>query len=239
MDRTQQVAWQWKQEAGQQAATAIVDGMVVGLGTGSTATEAIKAIGTRVRAGLRITAVSTSDRSSELARQLGIPLVELDSVLGVDITIDGADEIDPVNFTLIKGLGGALLREKLTALATKMEIIIADESKLVCTLGERSPVPVEIEPFGWRHTQARLERLGCRAVLRPRAPGSGAEGAPFVTDNGHYILDCHFGLIPDPTGLASAIKAVSGVVDHGLFVGLAHRLIVAGHTGVRVWERPD
>jgi ribose 5-phosphate isomerase A len=238
MDQTQQPALRWKQEAGQLAATYITDGMIVGLGTGSTATEAIKAIGMRVRAGLRITAVSTSDRSSALAGQLGIPLVELDSVLSIDVTIDGADEIDPASFILIKGLGGALLREKLIALATKMEIIVADDSKLVRTLGAHAPVPVEVEMFGWRHTQTRLEQLGCRPVLRPGTPGADARTAPYITDNGHYILDCHFGLIQDPVGLAHAIKSLSGVVEHGLFIGLAHRLVIAGPGGIRVWDRP-
>jgi len=238
MDQPPQIIAQWKHQAAMHAVSYLANEMIVGLGSGSTATAAIQAIAARMHTGLRITAVSTSSRSSQLARQLGIPLVDLDTITKVDITIDGADEVNPTDFTLIKGLGGALLREKLVALASETEIIIADEHKLVRTLGERSPVPVEVEPFAWRQTQTRLEQLGCHAILRPATEDTRSASPPFLTDSGHYILDCHFGLIPDPARLASAIKALSGVVEHGLFIGLTHRLIIAGRDGIRIWDHP-
>jgi ribose 5-phosphate isomerase A len=205
--------------------------MVVGLGTGSTATWAVHALGERVQAGLRITGVATSTSTETLARSLGITVVSLDDSPTLDIAIDGADEVDP-QLSLIKGLGGALLREKLVELAARALTIVVDQGKLVSVLGSRSPVPVEIVPFGWRRTLARIEALGCRAL--PRLTG----GGPFVTDSGHFILDCGFGPLGDPTALAGRLKALSGVVEHGLFLGLATRVVVGKADGsVEIRER--
>ncbi|HEY0418430.1 MAG TPA: ribose-5-phosphate isomerase RpiA, partial [Acetobacteraceae bacterium] len=175
-----------KHEAAERAVTYITDGMIVGLGTGSTSQLMIAALGVRVAAGLRIRGVATSEHSAEQARSLGIEVLQLDDVKRIDLTIDGADEIDLANFGLIKGGGGALLREKIVARASNMEIIIADVSKLVPRLGQHMPIPVEVIPFGWRHTAARLTDLGCTPHLRPAATGD----TPYLTDGGHYILDC-------------------------------------------------
>lgn len=220
-----------KQLAARRAADQVADGMVVGLGTGSTATWAVYALGERVRQGLRITGVATSTSTEALARSLGITVVSLDDSPPLDLAIDGADEVDP-HLNLIKGLGGALLREKLVELTARQLTIVVDQGKLVPVLGSRSPVPVEIVPFGWRRTLARLEALGCRAV--PRL----VDGSPFVTDSGHYILDCRFGPLGDPAALASQIKALPGVVEHGLFLGLATRLVIGQVDGtVEIQER--
>jgi ribose 5-phosphate isomerase A len=188
--------------------------MTVGLGTGSTAKYAVDALAKRIAEGLRFTAVPTSKSTAEHARSLGIPLVDLDGPL--DLTIDGADEIHPPTLNLIKGKGGALLREKLVASSSKELIIIADQSKLVDQLGSTTPVPVEVIPFGWKTTAQRLEALGCRVTLRDN----------FTTDSGHLILDCSFGAIPEPQSLAARIDSVTGVVEHGLFLGMATQVII-------------
>lgn len=206
------------------AAEQVRDGMIVGLGTGSTATWAVRALGERVKQGLRLSGVATSKATEALAQSLGITVVALDDSPQLDLAIDGADQVDP-QFNVIKGMGGALLREKLVELAARDLLIIVDESKLVPVLGDHGAVPVEIVPFGWRRTQAAVEALGCRAVLR--ASGS----APFVTDGGHFIFDCHFGPIADPPSLAAQLKALSGVVDHGLFLGLARRVVIGTARG--------
>lgn len=219
-----------KEAAARAAVAYITDGMTVGLGTGSTALHAVRAIAERMARGLRVVGVPTSRQTDELARGLGVPLAELDEVEGLDVTIDGADEIDIAGFHLIKGYGGALLREKLVALATRRQIIVGDESK-VSTRGLTQKVPVEVVRFGATHTARALARLGTEPVLRQR------DGAPFVTDEGHIIYDCPFGPIPDPVALAATLKALPGVVEHGLFVGLTHVIIVAGRDGVRTWER--
>ena len=221
-----------KQAAARRALEFVDQGMVVGLGSGSTAELFVAGLGERIRAGLRVRAVPTSERCAELARQYGVPLASLDEHPRIAVTIDGADEIDPATLAVIKGRGGALLREKLVAVATEHEIVIADDSKLVRSLGERQPVPVAVVPFGWAQTARRLQDLGCTPTLRPAPAGQG----PYVTDDGHYILDCRFGPISDPARLASEIKSIVGVVEHGLFIGLVHRVVIAGPEGVSVLE---
>lgn len=225
----------YKRVAARQALEYVHDGAVLGLGSGSTAELFLAALGERVRGGLRVLGVPTSNRAAKLAETYGIPLTTLDEHPRVAVTVDGADEVDPRTFGLIKGRGGALVREKLVAIVTGREVIIADESKLVQTLGERQAVPVAVVPFGWQGTAGRLSRLGATVALRHR----GSSPAPFVTDDGHYVLDCRFGPIRDPHRLASEIKSVVGVVEHGLFLGLAERVVVAGSEGVRVLERPE
>jgi ribose 5-phosphate isomerase A len=178
-----------------------------------------------------VTCVPTSTRVRTLADHLGVRVASLNEHAHLDLTVDGADEIDLRTFNLIKGRGGALLREKLVATASDREIIVADESKVVTTLGERQPVPVEVVRFGWRRTADALERLGCDAALRDVA------GNPFTTDEGHYILDCRFPPIGDPAHLAREIKAIVGVVEHGLFIGLVHAVVIAGRRGVQLFER--
>ena len=219
-----------KEAAARAAVAYITDGMTVGLGTGSTAAHAVRAIAERVATGLRVVGVPTSQQTDDLARSLGVPLAELDDVEKLDVTIDGADEIDLAGFNVIKGYGGALLREKLVALATRRQIIVGDASK-VSAAGLTQKVPVEVVRFGATHTARALARLGTEPVLRLR------DGEPFVTDEGHIIYDCAFGPIPDPAALAAALKGLPGVVEHGLFVGITHVVIVAGQDGVRIWER--
>jgi ribose 5-phosphate isomerase A len=220
-----------KRLAAQRAAEYVRDGMVVGLGSGSTAELFVDELGERVRRGLRVVGVPTSGRAAARARAAGVPLTTLDEQPRISLTVDGADEIEPETLALIKGRGGALVREKMVAAVSEREIIIADDSKLVRTLGERQPVPVAVLPFGWQATAARLARLGCSPTLR-RRPG---ESTPFETDDGLYVLDCPFGPIARPGHLAAEIKAQLGVVEHGLFVGLAHGALVAGSDGVRVF----
>ena len=219
-----------KELAARAAVAYITDGMTVGLGTGSTASHAVRAIAERMATGLRIVGVPTSQQTADLARSLGVPLADLDEVAGLDITIDGADEIDVHGFNLIKGYGGALLREKLVARATRRQIIVGDASK-VSLRGLTQKVPVEVVRFGATHTARALAQLGTEPLLRLR------DGAPFVTDEGHIIYDCAFGPIADPAALAATIKGLPGVVEHGLFVGLTHTIIVAEQDGVRTWER--
>jgi ribose 5-phosphate isomerase A len=209
-----------------EAASALVeDGILLGLGSGSTAEATIRALGVRVAAGLRVTGVPTSARTERLARELGIPLRTLDEVEGLDLGIDGADEIDP-RLDIVKGRGGALLYEKLVALACERYLIVAASEKLVERLGTRMPLPVEVVPVGWKQTAARLEEAGCRTTLRRVA-----DGAPFVSDGGHYVLDCATGPIADPLDLAASIKAITGVVDHGIFAGFADRAMMIDPDG--------
>jgi ribose 5-phosphate isomerase A len=217
-----------KQAAGEAAAELVQDGMAVGLGTGSTATWMIAALGRRVQAGLSIVGIPTSERSAAQARSLGIPLVTFADRSRLDLTIDGADEIARGSLNLIKGLGGALLREKLVAAASDRLVIVGDQGKLVDQLGV-TPVPVEAVEFGWQTTQARIEALGGMPVLR-----MGPNGTPFRTDGGNLILDCTFGLIADPAALETRLKATLGVIATGLFIGMARSAYVAGPDGVRV-----
>ena len=219
-----------KQRAAERAIEFVKDDQTVGLGTGSTTRFAIEGLARRVGEGLKITGVPTSLETERMARGLGITVVQLNDVDRIDVTIDGADEVDP-RFNMIKGGGGALTREKLVAIASAKRIMIVDDSKLVTQLGESRAVPVEVLPFAWRLTEKRLTALGCHPVLRQK------EGAPFETDNGNYILDCNFGTIADPESLEPRIKVVPGVVENGLFIKIADVLVIGFSDRVEVKER--
>lgn len=213
-----------KQIAGERAASYIEDGMNVGLGTGSTAFFAIQKIGQRIKEeGLKLRCIATSDESEKLARALNIPIYDFNEIKELDITIDGADEVDK-NYNLIKGGGGALLREKIIAYITKHYIIITDESKVVETLG-RFHLPVEVVQFGWLRTFDHLQKLGCTPTLRQKS------GQAFITDNGNFILDCDFKKIENPESLQTSVHAVPGVVEVGLFVNRTNTLIVGYKDG--------
>lgn len=216
-----------KRAAAEAAAALVEDGMAIGLGTGSTAYFAIETLIRRVREGLRILAIATSERSAAQARDGGIPLTSFADHPRLDLTIDGADEIETGSLNLIKGLGGALLREKIVASASDRLIIVADAPKLVDRLGGTAPVPVEVVPFGWETTAVRLRRLGTEPALRRDAAGQ-----PFRTDGGNLILDCRFGSIEDPAGLDQAIVRIVGVVETGLFIGMANLALVATDSGI-------
>jgi len=203
-----------KQTAAKRSLAFVNSGYVVGLGTGSTASYAIHFLADRVREGLKILGIPTSVQSRELATTLGIPLTSFEESPRVDVTIDGADEISPA-LQLIKGGGGALLREKIVASASRMVVIIADSKKQVPALG-KFPLPVEVVPFAEALLSRRIADLGASVVLR-----RDQAGRPFVTDEGHHILDCNFGRISDPSGLATKLERMPGVVEHGLFIGLA------------------
>jgi ribose 5-phosphate isomerase A len=219
-----------KKRAAERAVEWVEDGQIVGLGTGSTSRFAIEAIGHRVQEGLQIQGVATSEATAQMARDFGIKVVDLNGVPAIDFSIDGADEIDGA-FNMIKGGGGALTREKLVALAAKKRAFIVDETKLVNRLGERWPVPVEVLPFSWQHTKAKIARLGCDPVLRM----SGDK--PFGTDNGNYILDCRFNGIADPQQTETNLKLINGVVECGLFIGIADILVIGWPDRVEVRER--
>jgi ribose 5-phosphate isomerase A len=216
-----------KRQAAMAAVAMVEDGMVVGLGTGSTAAFAIEGLIARVRDGLRIVGIPTSERSARQARDGGIVLSDFSHHPKVDLTIDGADEIARGSLDLIKGLGGALLREKIVAAASAKLVIIADEPKLVFSLGGTVPVPVEVVAFGWETTAARLGKLGANPVLRMAQGGS-----VFQTDGGNLILDCHFGIIADPGRLERDLSATIGVVETGLFIGMATTALVATPRGI-------
>ena len=219
-----------KELAGRAAAELVVSGNIVGLGTGSTAYFAVVALGERVKAGLKIIGIPTSVATGELARTVGIPLSTLDEHPEIDITIDGADEVDP-RLQLIKGGGGALLREKIIATASKKMVVVADSSKLVGALG-KFPLPVEIIPFALAVLEKKITALGATCRQRTRA-----DGTPFVTDEGHQILDCSFGKIVDPPALARALSDMPGVVEHGLFIGIAKVALVGkGESVEKIWS---
>jgi ribose 5-phosphate isomerase A len=205
---------QEKQAAARASMRFVHDGQIVGLGTGSTAVHAIRLLGERVHQGLKIVGIPTSQRSKELAESLRIPLATFDDYQEIDVNIDGADEFDP-GLRLIKGGGGALLREKIVASASKLFVVVADSSKQVAVLG-KFPLPVEVIPFAQALLVKRISALGATVTLREDAYGN-----PFITDEGHHILDCRFGQIPDPPALARTLSDLPGVVEHGLFINMA------------------
>jgi ribose 5-phosphate isomerase A len=227
---------QHKQQAAERALDYLSDGMRVGLGTGTTAARFVDLVGARVKAGLRLVGVPTSEATRMQAEHLGIPLSTLDETPFLDLTVDGADELDG-ELRLIKGGGGALLREKIVATASERMIVIADASKRVQTLGAY-PLPVEVVRFGLAATRNMVEVLaaeaGCQGGVLLRVSD---DGRPFITDSGNFILDCAFGQIIDPEALDEALKLVPGVVENGLFLGIADMAIVAGPDGVSVFER--
>ena len=224
---------QLKQQAAERAVDFVASGMVVGLGHGSTAIFAVRRIAELLRSGQlqEILGVPCSLQVERDARQLGLPLTTLDEHAVVDLTIDSADEVDP-DLNLIKGGGGALLREKIVAQASRREIIAVDETKVSPALGTHWPVPVEVAPFGWRSQAAYLESLGAQPALRLNS-----NGVPIKTDQGNLILDCRFGPIPDPAQLAAQMSERAGIVEHGLFLKLATDVIVAGVEGIRHLKR--
>jgi ribose 5-phosphate isomerase A len=219
-----------KRRAAEAALDFVEDGMRLGLGSGSTAAHFVRLLGERVHAGLRIVGVPTSSRTEAIAREAGVPLTTLDESPELDLDIDGADEIGP-SLALIKGGGGALLREKIVANASKRMIVVADSAKRVSELGA-FPLPIEVVAFGLRATIRSIERatgeLGLSPVINVRARGS----APFFTDNGNRVLDASFGRIPDPEALAERLAGIPGIVEHGLFLGLADLALVASPEGV-------
>jgi ribose 5-phosphate isomerase A len=216
-----------KVAAAEAAAALVEDGMVVGLGSGSTATLAVAAIGRRAAQGLRIVGIPTSEKTAEQARELGIPLTTLAECEGIDMTIDGADEIERESLDLVKGLGGALLREKLVASASKRLVIVADDDKLVDRIGENArPIPVEVAPFGWQSTARRLSAMGAQWTQRMTAAGQ-----PFITDGGHIILDCHFQSLDSARALQQRLDSTVGVMEHGLFLGMTTEAIVGRSSG--------
>ncbi|MFO1029184.1 MAG: ribose-5-phosphate isomerase RpiA [Acetobacteraceae bacterium] len=221
-----------KKQAGETAAALVESGMVVGLGTGSTAIFATRRIAERLRTGdLRdIVAIATSRATDAAARELGIPLLADEIPTDVNLTIDGADEVDPA-LNLIKGGGGALLREKIVAQASARMVVVADDSKLSPRLGTNWALPIEVIEFGWKSQARFLESLGATVTRRK----AGAE--PFRTDSGNIILDCNFGPILDPRGLAQKLSERTGIVEHGLFLGIAQEVFVAGANGVRHLRR--
>ncbi|MBS8259082.1 ribose-5-phosphate isomerase RpiA [Roseibium polysiphoniae] len=225
---------EWKRLAAERAVEDVMPGMKLGIGTGSTAEHFVKALGARVRDGLDVIGVPTSERTRELAQSEGIKLTTLEAEPQLDLTVDGADELDP-SLVLIKGGGGALLREKIVAAASKRMIVIADVSKVVDVLGAFA-LPIEVMPFGlgatWNAIEATLAENGLSGDLVLR----GGKDHPFVTDGGHYIIDAALGRIQHPACLAEDLAAIPGVVEHGLFIGLADKAYVAGADGVRVVE---
>jgi len=221
----------FKEAAAVSAAAQLQDGMVVGLGSGTTATLAVAAIGQRVLEGLKIVAIPTSQKTADQARLLNIPLSTLEDYAAIDVTIDGADEVEAGTLNLIKGGGGNLLREKIVAVASSRMIVVADERKVVSQLG-RGVLPIEVVPFGWKTTAKRLEQVGAQPTLRLLP-----DGQIFVTDGGHYILDCTFASMRPPRLLQADLDPIVGVVEHGLFIGIASQALVGGPTGVRIMDR--
>jgi ribose 5-phosphate isomerase A len=226
-----------KKAAALRAAELVQDGMRLGLGTGSTAKHFVDAVGERVKAGMSLLCVPTSEATRAQALRLGIPLTTLDDTPQLDLTVDGADEFDG-RLRLIKGGGAALLREKIVAEASTRMVVITDESKRVETLG-KFPLPIEVTQFGLGATRAAIikvaQQTGCHGDLRLRIAGNGtAKGEPVTTDGGHWILDGHFGAIPDPEALAEGLARIPGVMEHGLFIGLADGIIVAGASGLAI-----
>ena len=223
-----------KRAAAERAVELITSGMVVGLGSGSTMQLLLESLAQRLREGTvrGVVAVPTSEATTHRCRTLGIPLATLDEYPEPALAVDGADEVDP-RLNAIKGLGGAMLREKVVALAAKRFVLVVDESKLVRRLGTRSPLPVEVVPFGWSALVPFLEQLGAEPALR-----RGPDGEPYVTDNGNYVVDCRFARgIADPAAIARALARRTGVVEDGLFLRIARLAVVAGRGGVRLLRR--
>jgi ribose 5-phosphate isomerase A len=220
-----------KIEAARVALGHVEAGMRLGIGTGSTANEFVRLLGERVARGFDVIGVPTSERTAALCRELGVRLTTLDEMPELDLTIDGADEIDP-QLSLIKGGGGALLREKIVAAASSRMLVIADDSKMVATLG-RFPLPVEVNRFGLKATEIAVRRAAAALGLDGAVTLRSVDGKAFVTDGGHLILDASFGRIPDTRALSNALHAIPGVVEHGLFLGLAKVAVVAGADGVK------
>jgi ribose 5-phosphate isomerase A len=221
-----------KRAAALRAIDEVEDGMVVGLGTGSTAAFVVDGLGARVAAGLRLVGIPTSERTAAHARRLGIPISTFAEHQRLDLTIDGADEVQLGTLDLIKGLGGALLREKIVAAASDRLIIVVDQEKLVEQLGEHTPVPVEVTQFGWQATAVALAKLGC---VPERRYTVGEQ--PYVTDGGNFILDCRFGPLADAKSTEERIAMTVGAVESGLFVGRSSKVVVASTTGVEVLTR--
>ena len=221
-----------KRAAAEAAVAEVRDGMIVGLGTGSTAVFAISALGRRVAEGLRIVGIPTSELTAAQARSLKIPLATLKEHPEADLDIDGADEVEKSTLHLIKGMGGALLREKIVASASKRFVVIVDESKLVDRLGEKGAVPVEVSSFGWPVAARALRNLHCEPSLRLNSDGS-----EFLTDGGNYILDCSFGPIADAVTLGREIDSIPGVIEHGLFVGMASKVFIGATKGVLQYSK--
>jgi ribose 5-phosphate isomerase A len=222
-----------KRAAALRAIEEVEDGMVVGLGTGSTASFVVEGLGARVAGGLRVVGIPTSERAAAQARRLGIPIATFAEHQRLDLTIDGADEVQLGTLDLIKGLGGALLREKIVAAASNRLIIVVDQEKLVEQLGEHTPLPVEVTQFGWQATAVALAKLGC---IPERRYAVGEQ--PYITDGGNYILDCRFGPLTDPAAIEESIAMTVGVVESGLFVGRSSMVVVASMTGIEVLTPP-
>ena len=220
-----------KQLACQRAAQEVQDGMVLGLGTGSTVYYFLHELGRMVREGIRLTGVPTSVQTAQLATQLAIPLTTLDDQPHLDLAVDGADEVDD-HLNLVKGAGGALLREKIVAASAARFLVVVDDGKLVTRLGARYPLPVEVVPFGHTPAIRAVEGLGARVTLR-----RGTDGQTWISDNGNYILDCHFGPIADPVALQRELLAIPAVVESGLFLNMTDTVIVGHAEGVRLLSR--
>jgi ribose 5-phosphate isomerase A len=222
----------WKREAAEAACQLVEDGMVVGLGSGSTAAFFVAALGRRIaEQRLRIVGIPTSEQTAQQARELKIPLATFAEQSAIDLTVDGADEIQPGTLFLIKGHGGALLREKIVASISKRMAVVADETKVVERLGSSFSVPVEIVPFGWEATERKLRNLNANPSLRM------AGQKPFITDGGHYIMNCAFGPMDDPKEIGNQLDHVVGVVEHGLFINFATEARIAGRDGVKILKK--
>lgn len=224
---------QLKRAAALRAVEEVKDGTIVGLGTGSTAAFVVEGLAGRVAEGLRIVGIPTSERTAKQARRLGIPIATFAEYQRLDLTIDGADEVELGTLHLIKGLGGALLREKIVAAASRRLVIVVDQEKLVDELGQHTPIPVEVTQFGWQATAIALAELGC---VPERRYAAGEQ--PYITDGGNFILDCRFGPLRDPGGLEARIAMTVGAVESGLFVGRSSVVVVASTTGIEVLTPP-